>query len=488
MKQKDLIPNAPILIESTRSIGYSFESALADIIDNSIGKNAKRIDVVFDSDNEPYLAVIDDACGMSKEELEDAMRYGSKSSLDKRDEKDLGRFGLGLKTASLSQCRSLTVITKRNGLISAAKWDLDHIIEVNGWSLIEYEPNEINSLMFADQIKNRESGTVVIWEKFDRVLASTNNIQKTFDDKICIARKHISLIFHRFMSEIDGVKIYFNYDQVMPIDPFLESNPATQRLVEQSIFVDGCEIKVKPFILPYQSKMSINDRKQLGEMQDLKQSQGFYIYRNKRLIIAGTWFKLVRSYELNKLARIRVDIPNSLDSIWEIDIKKSTASLPDKIKRNLVSVIESTVNHSERVFSYRGRRVNSGNDNIEHVWNVIDDRGSIKYEINKNTLLFQNLENKLDDQQMRYLASFLEIVEDYFPYEDVYYRIAKNDITCKSSKEDFDKLYQIGAVYIQGAKDLNLDVTKVISSLDRTEVFKNHGDVVEKLMEDFKNE
>lgn len=148
MKDELLLPFAPILVESTRSIGYSFESALADIIDNSIGKGATNIDVMFDSNYPQYIAVIDDAEGMSKEELTTAMRYGSKSSLDVRDAKDLGRFGLGLKTASLSQCRKLTVITKQNRTFNAAQWDLDHIIEVGNWALKRFTKTEIANLRF----------------------------------------------------------------------------------------------------------------------------------------------------------------------------------------------------------------------------------------------------------------------------------------------------------------------------------------------------
>lgn len=178
MKDKILIPYAPILVESTRSIGYSFEAALADIIDNSIGKGAKEINVNFRFIGHPYIAIIDDACGMSESELESAMRYGSQSSLDARDESDLGRFGLGLKMASLSQCRKLTVISKKDGSINAAKWDLDYIISKGDWVLIRYEEHEINKLLFVDKLNALESGTIVIWEEFDRILNGAVDLQK----------------------------------------------------------------------------------------------------------------------------------------------------------------------------------------------------------------------------------------------------------------------------------------------------------------------
>lgn len=135
MKEEIIIPYAPILVESTRSIGYSFEAALSDIIDNSISKGATEIHIRFDSNQPQYIAIIDNGCGMSEPDLIAAMRYGSKSSTDVRDENDLGRFGLGLKTASLSQCRKLTVISKQARLVHAAQWDLDYIIEQQNWAL-----------------------------------------------------------------------------------------------------------------------------------------------------------------------------------------------------------------------------------------------------------------------------------------------------------------------------------------------------------------
>ena len=288
MKEKIVLPYAPILVESTRSIGYSFESALADVIDNSIGKNASKIHVEYSSIDPQYVAVIDDACGMDSAELESAMRYGSKSSLDLRDANDLGRFGLGLKTASMSQCRKLTVITKKNGKTNAACWDLDVITVKGDWVLIDYSDAEIEKLMFADRLADQESGTVVIWQEFDRISNGSANPQKVFDEKIERAREHAALVFHRFMdSEAirNRVELYFNGSKVEPLDPFLTSNPATQPLTEQVIRINRSSIRVKPYILPYASKVSAKDKKKLGELCDLRQNQGFYIYRNKRLII-----------------------------------------------------------------------------------------------------------------------------------------------------------------------------------------------------------
>ena len=490
MKDRVILPYAPILVESTRSVGYSFESALADIIDNSISKRAKEIHVKYDSNDPQYVAVIDDACGMNEEELLTAMRYGSKSSNDEREEDDLGRFGLGLKMASLSQCRCLTVITKQEGGTVAAQWDLDHIIQSGDWTLKCFDEKEIPELPFASELEDKEQGTVVIWEHFDRMLNGATNPQKVFDEKIDLARQHVSLVFHRFLGAeriANRIKIFFNNDKVDPIDPFLTTHPATQPMVEQTLIVDGEQIRVKPYILPYISKLSAKEKKQIGEVGDLRQNQGFYIYRNRRLIIWGTWFRLIKQHELNKLARVRVDIPNTLDSMWDIDIKKSTASLPDVIKKNLVAIVKNAVGRSENVYRYRGRKVQE--DNLQHIWTVIDNRGSFLYQVNRELPLFRQVEECLDEAGQQYFDSLIKTIEDAFPYGDVYYRLAKNDNSAQASELDFDEVYKVGVDMIQSYRNnVGEDVTILLESLSNIDFIIKYPDVVKKLREDYSDD
>lgn len=485
MKEEIVIPYAPILVESTRSIGYSFESALSDIIDNSISKDATEIRVCFDSNKPQYVAVIDDACGMSNDELIAAMRYGSKSSAEKRDENDLGRFGLGLKMASLSQCRKLTVITKQGKSLYAAQWDLDYIIEQKDWALKCFSGAEARKFRFVNILEEKSSGTIVLWENFDRMLNGAVNEKKVFDEKIELAREHIALVFHRFTGDENPahrIKIFFNGSKIEPVDPFLSNHPATQPLVEQTLIIDNERIQVKPYILPYYSKLSAKDKRQLGDIADLRQKQGFYVYRNKRLIIWGTWFRLIKQHELNKLARVRVDIPNSLDAIWDIDIKKSTASLPDVIKKNLVSIVENTVGRSERVYKYRGRQVSE--DDLSHVWNTIDNRGSIQYQVNRDLPLFKKVESCLSEDGSQYLDSLMKLIEDAFPYGDVYYRIAKNEANAQTASLEFDDAYQIASDMLSSIKSMNGDVQSFLASLDKIDFFIKYPDVVSRIREE----
>ena len=305
MIPRRVVPFAPILVESTRSIGYSFEAAVADVIDNSISAAATEVHVNFISQDPQWLCIEDDGWGMSSEELENAMRYGSQSSQDVRRIDDLGRFGLGLKMASLSQCRKVTVMSKKNGQVSAACWDLDYIHEQSEWMLKTYSDDEVRGINGYSWLEKIESGTVVLWEQFDRLKQGAARPDNAFDEKIDITRNHVALVFHRFLNDENPKKkitIFFNGEPISGIDPFLTRHPATQPLSEQILRIGSAEIKVKPFVLPYLSKLSHKDTELLGGKEELRQRQGFYIYRNRRLIIWGTWFRLIKQNELGKLA------------------------------------------------------------------------------------------------------------------------------------------------------------------------------------------
>ena len=490
MDTKEINPDVPILIESIRSIGYSFESALADIIDNSISKKANIINIRFSALAPQYVAIIDNGVGMDEEELFDAMKYGSKDSKQKRDETDLGRYGLGLKTASLSQCRRLTVISKKENHINAVEWDLDQIQKTNKWTLNVYSDEEKTKLPFYSDLAINESGTIVIWSNFDRLTSSSqSNINSTFDEKIDHAKLHIGLVFHRYLNgEVKNhqTTIKFNGIEIQPIDPFFSSNPATQPLEEKTIRYGGSKIKVKAFILPYVSKLNSKEKLDLDKQDTLKLNQGFYIYRNKRLIVWGSWFRMIKQSELNKLARVRIDIPNSLDDLWELDIKKSTATIPYSIKQELISVVKNAIGRSEKVYKYRGRKVNE-NSSIDYIWNVIEDRGKTVYRINKDNSLCKQIQNVLSDEGISLFNSFLTLVEDCFPFMDVYIRMTKAKDNNDSNSHDEDELFRTAIDYLNALiadeKDKALGLQKFLSS----EFAKKHKDIAYLVEEKIKN-
>lgn len=383
MRYADMPPYAPTLMESTRAIGYSIETAIADIIDNSLAANAAQIDIDFFPIGEAYISILDDGDGMSEEELVAAMQYGSRSPLDIREESDLGRYGLGMKTASLSQCRILTVISKRNGVTAGAQWNLNHIKQAESWSLIVMDDSEIKEFPNWEKLNGYPNGTLVVWQDLDKFGIGENDIAAAFTRKMDLIREHISLVFHRYLSGEPGLKktdIRMNGLSIVPKDPFLIKK-STQLMDEETIIVRGEKVKVKPYILPHTSKLTKQELSALGGKDGLRKQQGFYVYRNKRLLVWGTWFRLMRQGDLSKLARVQVDIPNSLDDLWTLDIKKSTASPPEEVRKNLSVIIEKISEGSKRTWTYRGKKEVS--DQEIHIWNRLTTRdGSIVYEIN----------------------------------------------------------------------------------------------------------
>ncbi|MDO5138358.1 MAG: ATP-binding protein, partial [Oscillospiraceae bacterium] len=283
MFDRECVPFAPALVESMRSLGYSFSSAIADLIDNSVSAKARNIDIISEPGENPNLIILDDGTGMSKQELYEAMRYGSTNPLSERAVDDLGRFGLGLKSASLSQCRKLVVISKKEGKVSAFSWDLDYIIDTEKWMLKGFSEDEIACYPEINKLETLDHGTYIFLSEFDRIKEGTSNIEATFNKCLDDMVEHLSLVFHRYLEE--NLCIRVNNREVKAKDPFLSRNNATQRKKEIAICIEGQKILLKPYILPHISKLKQMDLDLVGGKEKLRNDQGFYVYRNKRLIV-----------------------------------------------------------------------------------------------------------------------------------------------------------------------------------------------------------
>ena len=246
MKEKNLPPFAPTLIESTRAIGYSLEAAVADIVDNSIAASASNVEIFFFPIDGAYISILDNGTGMTEEELDQAMQYGSKSPIDARDAKDLGRFGLGLKTASLSQCRSLTVITKQGRAVYGRRWDVDHVAKVGDWSLLMLDPDEFDEVPEFDRLMELPYGTLVVWQKLDRLKAGELDFSLALGRKIDSVRSHLSLVYHRYLSGEPGIKklnLAINGEPVTPADPFLKDKSTRPMDDEVLVIVTGIAVQ-----------------------------------------------------------------------------------------------------------------------------------------------------------------------------------------------------------------------------------------------------
>jgi hypothetical protein len=429
----DLSPSPSSLIESLRDIGYSIETAIADVIDNSITATSSRIDVRFSwNDGTPWLAIVDDGYGMSYEELESAMRFGSMSPLATRSRDDLGRFGLGLKTASFSQCRCLTVFSKKDEDISCCQWDLDSISNSNNneWLLRIVSKEEIADVpvlkcLEAEYLKDLKAGTIVLWNSIDRLDAGSDSEvnESKFHEALVSVREHLELVFHRFISPDPGqskVRFSFNNDELEAFDPF-NSTKSTER-PNANFKCEGENIHVQPYVLPRHNKVSKSEwRKYEGQLGYLHE-QGFYVYRNRRLIIKGTWFRLMPKAELTKLLRVKVDIPNSLDYLWKIDVKKSHASPPFSIRKELKNIIGQIEIDGKRVITGEGQRLRSFVK--EPSWNRIATNNQVLYEINKDHTLIKDFCSKLGDSERQLFEHILSTLENSFPREAFFKDVA----------------------------------------------------------------
>lgn len=423
---EQLLPSAAILIESLRSIGYNFESAISDIIDNSLSANAKNIKIKYNAVSKK-IYIFDDGEGMTKEELKEAMRFGSKDPLIQRSQNDLGRFGLGLKSASLSQCRKFTVISLKDEEVNAFSWDLDIVRSTNDWTVIELTSDEIrnnDAFIFFEGISK---GTCVIWENFDKIDHTTSDSDDTIEKLVDDTREYLSLIFHQYL--LEGIKIYVNNIEVKTIDPFLKSSSYTQHFKVQPIPITDKEgnkhfIKVTPYVLPHFSDMTQLEKEMVGGSDNYKNKQGFYIYRNKRLIIWGTWFRIVPNNELYKNARVKVEIPNSLDYMWTVDVKKSNATVPPIIRKKLFHAVQESISSSKKIYKKRARNINK-EIGYDCVWETIQERDNNYYQINRSLPMLKVLYDKLDPEEIEILDLVLKDIENNLPKYEIYTSISE---------------------------------------------------------------
>lgn len=479
MTERECIPFAPALIESMRSLGYSFPAAIADLIDNSISASAKNIEIYSAPSDDPYLVILDDGQGMSKDEMFEAMRYGSSNPLEEREQTDLGRFGLGMKSASLSQCRKFVIASKKDNKINAYSWDLDYVMSTKKWALRYYSNDEMAKLPLINKLEEQTNGTYLILLDFDRIKETTDNINDTFTSILEEMIDHISLVFHRYIEE--GLTISVNNCPIEAKDPFLSYHPATIKKREISISIYNKKIQLKPFILPHPNKLKLEDKKKVGGVNKLLNDQGFYVYRNKRLIIWGTWFRLARKEELNKQARVRVDIPNSLDYLWKIDVKKSNAYLPDVIKNKLRNAVLESVNDSEKIHTYRGRK-EKGNKEIDYIWEKIKLREGNSYIINRNIPQIKLLEEELSETGLKLLGSLLSSIENSLPIGQLYLDAAKGEISGKkASEEEIDIEWNKLQNNMDIVKKRNLPVDKYYKAFMKTEPYCNYPEIIERI-------
>lgn len=408
-----------------RSIGYTVESAVADVIDNSIAADASTVDIFISAYGEFELSVLDNGHGMSRSEAIDAMRLAAVSPTKARGPDDLGRFGLGLKTASLSQCRNLTVISRHAGVTTALRWSLDHVVEVGKWELLELDEYEVSDLLGWSQLDALVTGTLVHWGNLDHVMMTEGSKQTDLDRVGVRVRNHVALVFHLFNSGYRDRRLTFrmNGGNIAPLDPFMSTSPKIQKTDWEPINVNGELVKLKAYTLPYINRLSARERERLLELGALRETQGFYVYRGGRLVIWGTWFRVMPRSEMAKLTRVRVDIPNSLDHLWSLDVKKSTADPPPAVRTRLKELARTMILPGQKVQEFRGRKAQSSTS-IDYLWNLHENGTEFRYEINPAHATIESFAQSLSDLQRKQFEVVLDDIQGTFPVVDAHNRMS----------------------------------------------------------------
>lgn len=414
-------PKAGAMINTFRAFGYNLQTAIADIIDNSISARAENVWIQYEWNGEKsWVTITDDGCGMDRDELIEAMTPGSKDPKDDREEHDLGRFGLGLKTSSFSQCKALTVLTrKENHNIIKRHWDLDFVNETGKWNLLDY----LSDNKFQEPLEKLDHGTTVLWEKLDRLVGNVNvhneAARNVFLEEFEKVEDHLSLVFHRYM-ERKKLTIWMNGNKLEPWDPFMKESEGGQLIAQETL--DNNQVVVKCYVLPHISKLNQEERKK-AKTDEWYRLQGFYIYRNSRLLLYGDWLGLFPKNEHFKNARILVDIPNKLDHDWKIDIKKATATPSVSVRKDLIRLGKMTRKAAGAVHRFRGNQIMLDDSiksfDFQPVWKARKGRDEVRhYYINEEHAIIKSLLEK-ESVTASEFRSALKLIGETTPVESI---------------------------------------------------------------------
>lgn len=437
----DHSPSPKSHIKTLMRIGYTLNSAVADVIDNSIAADAKTIEVYAPPGmDEPIINIIDDGYGMDLDELIANMRIGCKDPDDEREKNDLGRFGSGMKTASFSQARRLTVVSRKEGHpLVAARWDIDKVEEADSWCLEVFEPDEINTIEGLRDELPEGSGTQIIWSKLTclQVGSHAQDHDKELAARLSELKSYIALHFHRFMAGSDTRKFKLNRADIRPVDPFMTGAQGYQEGPSEKMRCKGGHIVIQTHVLPHFKNMDSRKLKELGGPDGITQMQGLYIYRQKRLISAGGWLGMGRNSQLGALARVQVDIPSSLDKDWSTDVKKASLQIPPRVKRELRKFLADPIKRSKRIHRYRGKK-----DVANDYWQVCDNENTkiITYQIEAENELLRSLIQKCDPDEKRMLVEYLKHLAANLPINHIYEKMSERPRDVNQEEVDMAQL------------------------------------------------
>ena len=487
-KTREAPPRATPMLESLRGMGYSPATALADIIDNSISASATevRIDLVWDGLHS-RLAVLHTGSGLRDPVWESARPLGDKSPLDNRSANDLGRFGMGMKTASLSQCRRLTVATVKDGASCCLRWDLNELIALPQTKWLMFEGPAPGSEVHISSLEGKANGTLVLWELMDRIVTEGYTVQD-FLNMADHVEAHLAMVFHRLVQgPRPRLRILINGRPIAPWDPFMVgrswSSPIGRKHTPEGL------VEVECFVLPHKDKLTEDEWKAGAGPNGWTAQQGFYIYRNERLLLAGGWLGLGpgRSWnreEPHRLARIRLDIPNTADAAWKIDIKKSTARPPVALRPWLTSLAEHSRERARKVFAYRGSPTPSPTGTpLEQAWRVDHTATGVRYRIDEKHPAIAAV-TEAAGPLLPMVKAMLRVIQETVPVQRIWLDTAENKETPRTAfdgEPSAEILAVMRTIYqdMVGRRGMTPELAK--RALLSTDPFQNFPSLVDKL-------
>jgi len=419
MNTESCIPNPEYLIKSIAEQGYRLETALADLMDNSISANADKIEVLLKMEEEPFvLFLADNGDGMDEESLKKNMEFPSTSPDNKRETLDLGRFGLGMKTASFSQTRCFTVLSRKKGSKKyfARTWDVAHLQE-SGWEIIINTDNEIDFILsefnqlsndYLNQFEDYQPNTIIIWKglfKFEHYIDEKSKRIGALKKEITeITTDYLSLVFHRFMERsINPIQIRINNLLIKPFNPFPTVQKDFRPIAYKEKKIRADKIKIEGFVLPSRSIDESNSGQSIWTTKNrgLMDMEGIYIYRADRIILFGEWLGIIKKGPRLQLARLRVEVGNSVDQLLQLNVAKSQVIIPHDLSKAFENYIDELKIEAEREFYNRGIRRFSGTKK-EQTAQLFERKASNKgmlLEINNAFPVLSLLKNELTKEQ-----------------------------------------------------------------------------------------
>lgn len=478
---EDASPDPEFLIKSIAEQGYSLETSLADLIDNSISAGANKIEILIDTESEPFtLFLADNGKGMDNTELIKNMQFPSSSPEAHRELNDLGRFGLGMKTASFAQTRCFTVLSKKAGdkTYNARTWDVEYLRSKKQWKIIVDSEEETKLIVeqynrlskgFLNEFDGFSPNTIVVWKglyKFENYLSESNRKSELKKEITEITSEYLSLVFHRFLeSETSPLSIRINNTVIKPFNPFPTDQSDFRKQESNRKQFQSDSLKIEGYILPARSLDESKESNSLWTQQNksLTDMEGMYIYRANRIILYGGWNDIIKKSPRLQLARLKVDIGNSVDKYFHLNVAKSSIIIPHELRIAFLRYVNELKHEAEKEYFNRGiKRISVTKDKTTEQLFVRtpSDKGML-LEVNSDFSLLKKLSDQLNDDQNKILKIIFRMINTTLNKvrqvhedknfnvieerhnvvtEDLLYAIdqlKKNGITAKQIRENF---------------------------------------------------